>query len=346
MGPLPLNSTIMKTNLRILCGGVLLCLLPAFAMAADATGAEALLDKILPPLPQSNTTQVSGVFYVAGVTGHVECRADRIADLKKGDTIDARGASVRTKENSTATLVFSNQTSLFIQKNTEFRIEKFDQEPFAPNNNLLIEPSNSQLVVFVRFGQVVISTPQLLAGTRIVFETPHAACYVVNQQSGGEKAFLEVSASQTHYATVVGEGRVKIREKDGTLASIGTTVPKGQQAFVRYAWNGKGNDEDQSHPASIDVSAGGGDAAAAATASSGGAATPASAAPIERTPWGIAVPADEFYVATLSGTAHCLTKDRSFDLKVGDTLIARDTIIKTEGDSKVSLVMGNETRLR
>jgi hypothetical protein len=335
----------MKTNLRILCCGALLSFLPALALAADATGAEGFLDKILPPLPQSNTTQVSGVFYVSAVTGTAECRADRIADLKKGDTIDARGANVRTKENSTATLVFSNHTSIFVQQNTELRVEKFDQEPFAPNNNLLIEPSNSQLIIFVRLGQIVISTPQLLAGTRIVFETPHAACYVVNQQSGGEKAFLEVSASQTHYAMVVGEGRVKIREKDGTLASIGTTVPKGQQAFVRYAWNGKGDDEDKSHPPGIDVTAGGADAAAAATTTAADSAAPTSASPIDRTPWGIAVPADEFYVATLSGTVRGQTKDRSFDLKVGDTLIARDTIIKTEGDSHVSLVLGNETRL-
>jgi len=329
----------MKTKLLILWCGLLLGSLPAFALDASS-----LLDKILPPLPKTDTNQVSGVFYAAAVTGTVEYSADRIDNLKKGDTIPARGAIVKTDDNSSAALVFSNHTAIFIQKNTEIRVEKFDQEPFAPNNDLLIEPSNSQLIVFVELGQIVISTPQLLAGTRVVFETPHAACYIVNAQSGGEKAFLEVSTSQTHFAMINGAGRVKIREKDGTLASIGTNVPMGQQAFVRYAWSGNADDENKSHPVTIAVS--NGDATQSAAAIANVAANAAqTAAPAERVPAGVSVAQNQYYVVNVRGTVQYTTKDGTFDLKQGDSRIARGTIFKTGADSRLSLALANETRL-
>jgi hypothetical protein len=330
----------MKTNLRILWCGLGLSFFPLFAAAS----AESLLDKVLPPLPQTDTNQVSGIFYVAALSGTVECRAEKITELKKGDVINARGASVRTKDKSTVTIVFSNHTSIFVQENTDFRIEKFDQEPFAPNNNLLIEPSNSQLVVFVRLGQLVVSTPQLLSGTRIVFESPQAACYVVNDQSGGEKAFLQVSPSQTHFAMITGMGLVKIREQDGTLGSIGTRVPANQQAFVRYAWSGKADDEDKNHPLSVDVKAGTGGVPAAGSSGLTG-DTAYAAANTARTPWGVSIPADQFYIAALNGTAQCTSHDQTFNLKQGDLLVARGAIIKTAADSNVSIVLGNETRL-
>src|SRR6185312_4696852 len=105
---------------------------------------------IFPPLPKTGAGVVSGIFWVYDVHGTAECLADgRIWNLTKGERVLARGAVVLTKDNSRVTLLFSNQTSLSLEHNTSLKVEKFDQEPFQPNNDLLHEPSSSQMLVYV-----------------------------------------------------------------------------------------------------------------------------------------------------------------------------------------------------
>ena len=277
----------MKTYLRLLWCAALLALFPVFAQAAGS-----FIDKIFPALPPTDDNQVAGMIYIPAVTGHVECAADRIFDLQKGDKVPGRGTIIRTDANSTATLLFSNGSTMILMAKSEIKVEKFDQEPFTPNNNLLIEPSNSQLFIYVRAGSLVVSTKQLLSGSRFVFDTPHAAVSILNNQSGGEKGSLDVTAGQTHFVMILGNARVKVRNADGTLGAIGTEVPAAHAATVLYAWSGSAHDKDNDSgarlavvaggdnplPDSASVSAANSNAANAAAGASASATTPATAA--------------------------------------------------------------------
>lgn len=175
-----------------------------------------------------------GKFFVSSVEGEVMCVSDgRIFNLKKGDTIMARGTVIETKEDANVTIVFSNGTGVYTDENTRFEVEKFDQEFFAPNNNLKVEPSNSSTLIALSTGRVVVSTPRLLSGTTMVYKTTHAAVGI-----RGEKLLIEADEKQTHVAMIAGNATVNVRNPDGTFVSIGKRLVTGQEAFVKYAIGG------------------------------------------------------------------------------------------------------------
>jgi len=231
----------MKTKLNLFALSLLLGLGPRLALAADGGGPPSILP---------------GKFYVTSVTGHVECVSDsRIFDLKKGDIIVGRNARIKSFPGGNATLLFSNETTFFVDEKTQFKIGKFEQQPFLPNNNLVIEPSNSNTLVQMSAGRIVIATPQLLSGTNLIFETEHAHVAILNGQPGGEKAFIEVTDKQTHFALITGAASIQVRGSDGDFVSIGTRIKSGEQAYVRYTLTGQitlaaSADESSSAPAS------------------------------------------------------------------------------------------------
>ncbi len=206
-----------------------------------------------------------GKFFVSSVEGEVMCVSDgRIFNLRKGDTILARGTVIETKENANVTLVFSNGTGVYTDEKTRFEIEKFDQEFFAPNNNLKVEPSNSSTLVGLSTGRVVISTPRLLSGTTMVYKTTHAAVGI-----RGEKILIEADEKQTHVAMIAGNATVNVRNPDGTFVSIGKRLTTGQEAFVKYTVGGGTEGglvlSDESTPESSPTAAPATNASAAAT---------------------------------------------------------------------------------
>lgn len=185
---------------------------------------------------QKNT--LLGKFFVSNVKGTVTCISDgRIRELKKGDVIVGRGAKLETSPDSNITIVFSNQTAVYVDERTKFEVEKFDQEFFAPNNNLRVEPSNSSTIVRLDQGRVVINTPRLLSGTTMVYETEHAAIYMK-----GEKILIEGDEKQTHVAMIDGNASVNVRDKDGVFVSIGKRLQTGQEAFVKRTVGGATED--------------------------------------------------------------------------------------------------------
>ena len=109
----------MKASLRI----VLLVVL--------TLGASSWLEAAL-----SRQNNVLGRFTVVSVTGTATCVSDgRILELKKGDTIRARGATLETAPGSKVSILFSNQTSTVLDEKTRFEIVKFDQE-FSPRTTI------------------------------------------------------------------------------------------------------------------------------------------------------------------------------------------------------------------
>jgi hypothetical protein len=268
-----------------------------------------------------------GKFMVSSVNGSATCVSEgRVFELKKGDTITARGSSVETDGKSNVILVFSNGTGVYVDGGTRFDVLKFDQEFFAPNNNLRVEPSNSNTLVRVKTGRVVVSTPRLLSGTTMVYETMHAAVGI-----RGDKLLLEADDKQTHVAMISGQSTVNPRNGDGQFVSIGKRLVTGQEAFIKYTAGG-GNPE-STEPAS--------DNAAPAPAASDGSAPVAAATTPANTPppapvWETAE--TEATVVQLVGAAEAkLPGGRpATALAAGDKL-PRGTVITTDVAGEVCL---------
>ncbi len=267
---------------------------------------------------QKNT--LLGKFYVSSVKGTVRCVSDgRIFELKKGDVVLARGTTVETAADSNITLVFSNQTAVFSDEKTRFQIEKFDQEFFAPNNNLRVEPSNSATIVKFTSGRLVINTPRLLSGTSMVYETEHSAIYIK-----GEKVLIEGDDKQTHVAMIAGTASVNVRDKDGIFVSIGKRLTTGQEAFVKKTLAG-GSEESIS---TIDKPA---DAKkpAAATVVAG---TPAPAGPTPVTK------VTEATIVRATGVAHVKLPGSTSEAAIAENMkLPVGALIITEDDGEVLL---------
>lgn len=207
----------MRAFHRVAWFGLLLALLPLASRGA---------------LTRQNN--ILGKFFVSAINGTATCIVDgRINEVKKGDSFMARGAVVETTAGSNLTIVFSNQTGVYVDEKTRFEVEKFDQEFFAPNNNLRVEPSNSSTIVKLMNGRLVISTPRLLSGTTMVYQTPHAAVGV-----RGEKLLIEANEKQTHVAMIAGIATVNPRDAEGNFVSIGKRLTTSQEAFVKYTLGG------------------------------------------------------------------------------------------------------------
>lgn len=173
---------------------------------------------------------ILGKFLVSSVNGTASCVTDgRIVELKKGDTILARGAKLVTARGANAILVLSNGTAMFAGESTELVIERFEQEPFTPSGNLRLEPSNSVTVAKLLRGQILLSTPRLLSGTSMIYQTPHAAIAI-----RGDKLLIEANEAASHIAMIEGSATVSPRDAQGNFLARGERVEAGQEAFVRF----------------------------------------------------------------------------------------------------------------
>lgn len=204
-------------SLPLFCALGLLCSTPVASRAAIT--------------PQNN---ILGKFVVTSVNGTATCVTDgRILELKKGDTIVARGATVSTGPGANVIMVFSNGTGVYTDENTRLKIERFDQEFFAPNNNLRIEPSNSTTRAKLISGRVVLSTPQLLSGTSMIYQTPHASVGI-----RGNKLVIEAAEEFSNIALIDGNATVNHREEGGGFVAVGRRISGGEEALVKFTHPG------------------------------------------------------------------------------------------------------------
>jgi hypothetical protein len=148
---------------------------------------------------------------------------ERIVMLSPKDVYSAEGTTIETKKDSTDAMVLSNGTALFVAPQTRFHVHKFLQEPFSPNRtDLEVEPSLSQLFVKITRGTLGICTSRLVAGSSMIYTTPHATINV-----RGRKLMIEVYENET---------RVSLLEGDVTIISDprtgGEQLKPGQQAIA------------------------------------------------------------------------------------------------------------------
>lgn len=183
---------------------------------------------VLAPPARAAEPVVLGKFFVSTVVGSVTCVTDgRVLEIKKGDTLDARGAILRTGPGEHVVVVFSNGTAVYLDENTRLDIETFEQEFFAPNNNLGLEPSNSRLLAGLVSGRLFVSTPELRGGTSLVFNTDDAS---VALQSG--QFVIEHSDAGTQVAVISGHATVNTRDSQNHPAAFGQRLAAGEQTWT------------------------------------------------------------------------------------------------------------------
>jgi hypothetical protein len=176
-------------------------------------------------LAAGKRTNPTSKIYVAETKGdsHIDT-GEKIEPLSVKSVYAAEGTLIETKNNSSDALVFSNGTALLVGANTRFEVKKFLQEPFTPNrNDLDVEPSISQTAIKVSQGSIGVCTARLVAGSSMVYTTPHCTINI-----RGHKVMIEVDANETRVSLLEGDVTV-IGDGIGT----GATLRAGQKATIR-----------------------------------------------------------------------------------------------------------------
>ena len=163
--------------------------------------------------------------YIADLEGQSEIdTGERIDDIRKKSVHNAQGTVIETKADSSNAMVFSNGTGVFLDSDTRMEVRRFSQEPFTPNRtDLESEPSISQTYNYVPRGRVGICAPRMVAGSSMVYATPHGSANI-----RGKKVVVEAMDFETKISAV--EGEVTI---GGTAAGGGgRTLKGGEQALI------------------------------------------------------------------------------------------------------------------
>jgi hypothetical protein len=165
--------------------------------------------------------------FVADLAGESSIdTGERIEPLSKKSAYAAEGTVIETKPNGNDSLVLSNGTAIYVASDTRFEVKKFLQEPFAPNRaDLEVEPSISQTIIRIIRGSLGICTSKLVAGSSMVYHTPHATINV-----RGRKVMIETDESETRVSLL--EGDVTVQGNDLTRSE---NLQPGQQAIIRKA---------------------------------------------------------------------------------------------------------------
>ncbi|MDA8527924.1 hypothetical protein N9K67_03880 [Opitutaceae bacterium] len=163
--------------------------------------------------------------YIADLEGQSEIdTGERIDDIRKKSVHNAQGTVIETKADSNNAMVFSNGTGVFLDSDTRMEVRRFSQEPFTPNRtDLESEPSISQTYNYVPRGRVGICAPRMVAGSSMVYATPHGSANI-----RGKKVVVEAMDFETKISAVEGEVTIK----SGSAGGAGRTLRDGEQALI------------------------------------------------------------------------------------------------------------------
>jgi hypothetical protein len=152
--------------------------------------------------------------YIADVNGGASIdTGEALEDLNKRSVYPAQGTVIETKRPTSeqdrskhySTMVYSNGTGAFFDADTRVEVKRFVQEPFMPNRtDVQVEPSVSHTQAFIARGAVGLCTSKLIAGSNMVYQTPHGSVNI-----RGQKIVIEATADETKISMLEGESTVR-----------------------------------------------------------------------------------------------------------------------------------------
>ena len=117
---------------------------------------------------------------------------------------------IDTKPNSNASIVLSNGTGIYFDVSTQVKIRTFQQETFRPNRtDIEDEPSLSTTHLLVEHGVIGVSTSKLVAGSKMVYDTPLASATI-----HGRQAVIQSLDNMTVISMYQGEATVQVGQLD------------------------------------------------------------------------------------------------------------------------------------
>ncbi len=167
-------------------------------------------------------------FYVADVNGFSQVNTgEKIEDLTEKSVFDADGTIIETKPESDNAIVMSNGVGIYFKEDTKLAVKRFIQEPFQPNRtDIESEPSVSQTRNMLARGSVGLCSGKLVAGSSMVYDTPHGSINVLSQNV--QKMAVEIGDEET--VVTLFEGALTLR---GDNMAGGEALQPGQQAVIR-----------------------------------------------------------------------------------------------------------------
>jgi hypothetical protein len=114
------------------------------------------------------------VLQVEGTVSKYSAEGGSSTQLKVGDIL-VEGDSVSATALSSAILVFSNGSEITVEENTSFNLSKLEQSPFSGNQSyeqLQADPSQSQTLLELNYGELGFHVKKLQAGSTFDIETP------------------------------------------------------------------------------------------------------------------------------------------------------------------------------
>jgi hypothetical protein len=171
--------------------------------------------------------------YVADTTGDTQIdTGSEIDDLTKRSVYNAEGTTLETKPHSTASIVLSNGTGLFVDVDTRIVVKRFEQESFKPNRaDIEDEPSISTTHVFVEHGVIGVSTSKMVAGSTMEFDTALASAWI-----RGRQAVITSGDNVTVISMVQGDAEVQAGPLDTPHE-----VKNGNQMIIKPGKTGEKN---------------------------------------------------------------------------------------------------------
>ena len=163
--------------------------------------------------------------YVADTQGDALIdNGKEINDLTKRSVYNAEGTIIETKPNSNASAVLSNGTGIYFDVSTKVEIREFEQDAFRPNRtDIDDEPSLSTTRVIVDYGVIGISTSKMVAGSKMVFETPLGSASI-----RGRQAVITAGDNISVFSMIQGDATVQAGPTDSPHV-----IKAGQQAVIR-----------------------------------------------------------------------------------------------------------------
>ena len=191
---------------------------------------------------QQKKTNPSSKVYISDVSGQAQINTgDRIQDLAKRSVYNAEGTTIEIKktekpsddEKNYSTMVYSNGTGAYVDRNTKIEVKRFVQEPFTPNRtDMDVEPSISQTRAFIARGTIGLCTSKLVAGSTMAYPTPHGAVNI-----RGRKIVIQATDQETKISMLEGDSTVRA----GDVDLGGHTLRAGEQAIIRSGGAGRPN---------------------------------------------------------------------------------------------------------
>lgn len=213
---------------------------PAWVLVGALAASFAVLPTDL--FGQGRNKNPTSKIYVSDVSGDAQIdTGDVIEDLSKRSVYTAEGTVIETKApdneaeraKAYSTMVYSNGTGAFFDADTRVEVKRFVQEPFTPNRmDVEVEPSISTTQAYIARGAVGLCTSKMVAGSTMVYETPHGSVNI-----RGQKIVIEAFPNETRISMLEGESTVKA----GTMDMGGHTVHAGEQAIIRSGLPGQPN---------------------------------------------------------------------------------------------------------